>query len=317
MGSRLLRYLSAILLFAYGFAKINGSQFTILDSELDKPMGQVGGLWLTWYYFGFSHFYGTILALVEIGGGILLMFRRTTLLGACLLVPMLTNVVLIDIFYGVDPGATAVAILLLAAMAGLIAPRKQELMALLWPQRISVAHSPVHIAAKWGLLIAMLAVTCGFTYWVANYNNRAPTPIDGSWDVAEVEPQNLAAQVPKALFFEYNRANMAVFKTIDGSYQTHHFEIDASTHRIQMWQNRLTRGSRIFVGTWRLADSELSGRRLAGCGRNRRAATPAESPIARSQLVFVLFERDLDQLAPRPHAQLFANMPHGRLHRAL
>src|ERR1700735_393227 len=105
-GFRFIRYSSALLLFVYGFAKINGSQFTILDSELDKPMGQVSGFWLTWYYFGFSPVYGTFLALVEIAGGILLMFRRTTLLGACVLAPVLTNIILIDVCYGVDPGAT-------------------------------------------------------------------------------------------------------------------------------------------------------------------------------------------------------------------
>jgi hypothetical protein len=67
----------------------------------------------------------------------------------------------------------------------------------------------------------MLTLTFSFTYWVANYTNRAPTPIDGSLDVVEVESQNLAARVPKAVFFEYNRAGMAVLQSSDGTYQTH------------------------------------------------------------------------------------------------
>src|SRR5580658_7611928 len=121
MGRRIIRYAAALVLLIYAFAKINGSQFTILDSELDKPLGQVSGFWLTWYYFGFSPIYGTFIALAEIGGAVLLTFRRTTLLGACILAPMLANIILIDIFYGVDPGATVVAMLLLAAMIGLIA----------------------------------------------------------------------------------------------------------------------------------------------------------------------------------------------------
>lgn len=59
----ILRYVVAFLVITYGFAKLNGSQFTILDSELDKPMGQVSGFWLTWYYFGYSKFYGNPLPL--------------------------------------------------------------------------------------------------------------------------------------------------------------------------------------------------------------------------------------------------------------
>ncbi len=45
-----LRYFVALAVILYGFAKLNGSQFTILQSELDKPLGEVSGFWLTWYY---------------------------------------------------------------------------------------------------------------------------------------------------------------------------------------------------------------------------------------------------------------------------
>jgi hypothetical protein len=65
-------WIAALICLVYGFAKINGSQFTILDSELTKPMGEVSGFWLTWYYFGYSPFYGTLIALIQIGAGILL-----------------------------------------------------------------------------------------------------------------------------------------------------------------------------------------------------------------------------------------------------
>lgn len=71
-GVRFARWLAAVLMIAYGFAKLNGSQFTVLDSEVTKPMGEVSRFWLTWYYFGVSTVYGTVIALVEIGGGLLL-----------------------------------------------------------------------------------------------------------------------------------------------------------------------------------------------------------------------------------------------------
>ncbi len=41
------RYFVAFVIIAYGWAKIMGSQFTILDSELDKPLGEISGFWLT------------------------------------------------------------------------------------------------------------------------------------------------------------------------------------------------------------------------------------------------------------------------------
>ena len=42
---RFVRFATAFVMLFYGFAKINGAQFTILDSELDKPMGWVSGFW--------------------------------------------------------------------------------------------------------------------------------------------------------------------------------------------------------------------------------------------------------------------------------
>jgi hypothetical protein len=35
------RWLAVVFCLLYGFAKLKGSQFTILDSELSKPMGPV------------------------------------------------------------------------------------------------------------------------------------------------------------------------------------------------------------------------------------------------------------------------------------
>src|SRR2546425_12625108 len=109
---RALRFGVSFFVIRYGFAKLNGSQFTILTSELDKPMGQVSGFWLTWYYFGYSSVYGNLVGLVQIAGGVLLMFRKTTLLGSCLLLPVVTNIILIDIFYRIALDALLVALLM-------------------------------------------------------------------------------------------------------------------------------------------------------------------------------------------------------------
>lgn len=76
-----LRYYAAFTLLGYGFAKIMGAQFTVLDSQLDQPLKYISGFWLTWYYFGYSPVYSTVIALVQIGGAGLLCFRRTALVG--------------------------------------------------------------------------------------------------------------------------------------------------------------------------------------------------------------------------------------------
>ena len=116
--SAVARWLAAVICILYGFAKLNGSQFTVLDSELTKPLGEVSGFWLTWHYFGYSPVYGNLLALIQIAGGILLVVPRTSLAAALLLLPVAANILLIDLFYGVDLGGImAAAVLLLCLCA--------------------------------------------------------------------------------------------------------------------------------------------------------------------------------------------------------
>jgi hypothetical protein len=253
MSNSVLRWGAAMVLLTYGFAKLNGSQFTILDSELDKPLGAVSGFWLTWYYFGFSPFYGNLLALIQILGALLLTVRRTALMGACVLAPMLANIVLVDVFYGVEPGATPVAILLLMVMLWIIGSHWEDLRSLFFRE----TTPPIQRARgtiQWILRLSMLALAWAFTYWVANFNNRLPTPVDGAWDVIRVVPPGEAAAIPQTFFFEYNRAHLVIFKTATAN-QSHHFEVE--DRRIRMWQTWLRKGEQIFDGRYSLDGSRL------------------------------------------------------------
>jgi hypothetical protein len=106
------------------------------------------------------------------------------------------------------------------------------------------------------------ATTEIYTYWVANYNNRLPTLIDGAWDVVSVSPQNEGnGNAPAIVFFERNRAYMCVFKRRDGSYEQHHFEVDENKRTITIWDQWLSKGKQIFAGAYELSGDEL---RLSG-----------------------------------------------------
>jgi len=270
MGLAVVRYGAALVLLVYGFAKVNGSQFTILDSELDKPMGHVSGFWLTWYYFGFSKFYGNLIALAQIGGAMLLTFPRTTLLGACLLAPILANIILIDVFYGVEPGATLVAIILLGVMLALISDQFSSLVELFWTRQKSAAGTSFAAAPalKWAIRVGMLSAAFGFTYWVANYNNRAPSPIDGAWEVIRVESSDATARIPQRIYFEYNRAHMCVFKFADGSYVTHYFQANPDGRSLGIWKQSLSKGPEVFKGNYILDGTMLTLRGDLDNGRN-------------------------------------------------
>lgn len=265
-GYRLLRFIVSFLIIFYGFAKLNGAQFTILSSELDKPMGQVSGFWLTWYYFGYSPVYSNFLGVVQIVGGVLLMFRKTTLLGSCLLLPVVSNIILIDIFFGVAIDALVVALIIESALIGILAIHRHELLEVFWSKQNSLfpdrSATKSRVFGKYAIRILIIAIPAVYTYWVANYNNRLPTQLDGAWDVVSVAPQNgVGVNAPAIIFFERNRAFMCVFKSKDGSYKQHHFEVDENKRTITIWDEWLRKGNQIFAGTYELSGDDL---RLSG-----------------------------------------------------
>jgi hypothetical protein len=270
------RFIASFLLLFYGFAKLNGSQFTILASELDKPLGEVSGFWLTWYYFGYSPIYGSFIALVQILGGILLMFRRTTLLGSCILLPVITNIILVDVFYGIAFDAFLVALIIVSALITILNLHRAELIEIFWLKQNSLFPSgpstKPRVYGKYALRALMIAIPAIFTYWVANYNNRVPTPIDGAWDIVEISPHNETGRSDlAAIFFERNRAFLCVFKRKDGSYEWHHFETTPDSRTLTVWEHWLRKGSKIFDGHY-----EMSGNRLS---LNGKFATNTEESV--------------------------------------
>src|SRR5438045_2371271 len=110
------------------------------------------------------------------------MFRRTTLLGSCLLVPVIGNIILIDIFYGVHASALVVALIILCALLFILANHFNELLNVFWvKQNVNFPKTKRHglvLAGKGVFCLLLIFVPYGITYWAANYNNRRPTPID-------------------------------------------------------------------------------------------------------------------------------------------
>lgn len=233
------RWIVAVIAVTYGFAKLNGSQFTVLDSVLDQPMGSVSGFWLTWYYFSYSPFYGNLIALAQVVGGLLVTQRRFAVIGALGLLPVAANILLVDIFFGIGVGPTIVALVLLGLLVWIVAPHVGRIVRAVLPSRVESLPGRGRFVAP--LVLVLFAV--GLTYWTANYNNRAPTAVDGVWEVDS--PDGRAAF--ERVFFERNRAHMVVFKDTAGTFRQRHFEVDADG-RLRVWEQGQRRGSLLYEG---------------------------------------------------------------------
>ena len=111
-----VRYFLAFIVMLYGIAKffhLQFSGFPDLD-QLVKPYGESSPMGLLWRFMGYSTSYKIFTGAGEVLGGLLLLFRRTTTLGALVLIAVLSNVVMLNLSYDVSVKIHPMNLLLMA-----------------------------------------------------------------------------------------------------------------------------------------------------------------------------------------------------------
>ena len=97
----------SLSMLLYGIGKpLQFSNLTIAQ----KPISALTGMELMWAFYGYSKVYPIIVGIFEIAGALLLLFRKTRLIGGLIITSILLNVILQDIFYEVNVGALNAAI---------------------------------------------------------------------------------------------------------------------------------------------------------------------------------------------------------------
>jgi len=97
-----VRYTLALTMFGYGFAKVFPLQFRFPGlAKLIEPYGDFSPMGVLWSFMGASTAYIIFTGAVEVTGGALLLFRRTTTLGALVSGAALLNIVMLNFCYDV------------------------------------------------------------------------------------------------------------------------------------------------------------------------------------------------------------------------
>src|SRR5581483_5890697 len=98
----LVRYTLAFTLFSYGFAKVIPLQFGPPGLyKLIEPYHDFSPMGVLWSFMGASRAYTMFSGSAEVIAGLLLLFRRTTSLGAMAAFAVMLNVVLLNFCYDV------------------------------------------------------------------------------------------------------------------------------------------------------------------------------------------------------------------------
>jgi|GEM_PF-2963834 len=182
-----LRYTLGAVMLTYGSVKL--SQFPPpFSSVLNKTFGEETPMGLLWTFIGASTGYTVCIGLLEVLCGALLLFRRTTLLGACLAFALTLNIFLLNVFYDV-PVKLFSFHLVLAALV-LLAPDLGRLVQMFLMNRTVPARRETHQARPYVQVfkILLLVYLLGWDTVAAveGYVKRTTpkSPIEGIWKVA-------------------------------------------------------------------------------------------------------------------------------------
>ena len=179
----IVRYVLAGVISNYGFSKVVGVQFYLGMNWQDRPVSELNGFMLTWYYFYRARTLVLIIAAVEIVSSAMLLFPRTVLLGAALLLPVMVNVTLTDWFYEIR-GPFPAATYLTLALAYLIWPFRERIAQFLFHSAPVAARATWSASATSLRLLVLAFAFLSAAVWVTPIGReRVDTRLAGKWRV--------------------------------------------------------------------------------------------------------------------------------------
>jgi hypothetical protein len=144
-----LRYYLGIVLLSYGFVKVIQTQFPAPSLEtLLQPYGESTSMKLMWTFMGYSKAYNMFIGLAEVGAGLLLLFKRTRLIGALVAIAVMSNVVVLNFCYNIPVKLLSTHLLVIAII--LVLPDVKRLIAffILNKPTVPVPVQPAYKSAK-------------------------------------------------------------------------------------------------------------------------------------------------------------------------
>ncbi len=193
----LLRLTLGVAMMNYGLAKVFPLQMPPPSlAVLNEPFGNLSPMTLLWTMLSVNPLYEMICGAAEVIGGVLILFRRTALLGALITAFVVTNVVLYNYFFDVPVKIYASHLLLMALVV--IVPDVRSLFGYFWTHVRSApggVWAPV-FARRWANITTVvveywvLFVACvvgpafiGYAYFVQMPQAKAPVALQGIWHV--------------------------------------------------------------------------------------------------------------------------------------
>jgi uncharacterized membrane protein YphA (DoxX/SURF4 family) len=190
-----LRFFLAAQLVVYGLMKVFPLQMpSPTFNRLIQPFGEFSPMGLAWSYVGFSPGYEIFVGASELLAGLLLLHRRTTLLGGLLSIIVMSNVAAINFFFDVPVKLFSVTLVLISMMV--VSPQIGKLFGVMFGtkpvQPLPVFYpinskkwNTVKEIVKWTLVVSFLIYRTQYSYdSLFTYGPLKPrTPLYGLYEI--------------------------------------------------------------------------------------------------------------------------------------
>ena len=169
----ILRYHVGLTLIIYGLSKVFMLQFGEMGLDtLESKVGDNNAMGFLWTFMSYSKFYTMSTGWIEFIGGVLLLFRRTTFIGAFILFISMVNVVLIDIGYDVRVKMFAIHLLIMTVL--LLSSHFKSLINLFLLNKATepIVEMPLFVDSRYvkvgyflkGCILTYFVISCFFIY---------------------------------------------------------------------------------------------------------------------------------------------------------
>ena len=262
-----VRFSLAMQMLSYGIIKIIPTQFSAPSlTSLTKPLGEHSPMGLLWEFMGTSTAYTIFAGSVEAIGGLLLLSRRTTLLGALASIVAMSNVVALNFCYDVPVKLFSSHLLLLALL--LAAPDAGRLATIFLLNRLAPPMTlRPHSVRRWvnWTLLSVKFLLFGALIYFSTMNaldvrktfalSGPQLPLSGIWNADEpAQPGLPEADRWRQAVFEF--PHVIGLQMADGQFRAYRLSVDETRHTLTL--TRIQHGVRVF----RLSYTQVSHDRI-------------------------------------------------------
>jgi len=248
----ILRVFVIVSMLLYGFVKIFQIQFQSASFlRLLQPLGEFSPMGLAWTYMGYSKGFAMFAGIMEVIGGLLLIYRKTATLGAFIVIGVMTQVAMMNFMFDIPVKLYSVHLILMGLIifltdiqrfsAVFIKNKAVEAYDFYYPNSSESYHKNIAKVKKIVLPILLIAAsTLGYLGQlnVTDVNHRPA--LYGIWEAKIFIKNNdtipaLITDKNRWRYLVIERKGRAAIKTMTDKIERLMFEVDSTQNSVKIY----------------------------------------------------------------------------------